>query len=106
MQRSMPSGKSGSAYALVPLPCEQRSSSTLTLSQHSARAAIERASIRTSSGAIQPGVTTTKQPEKAGQSGYGEVVTRLQEIVESLEGGQLSLEVSLEKFAEGVQLVK
>jgi len=50
-------------------------------------------------------VTTTKT-EKAERTGYGEVVARLQEIVESLEGGSLSLEASLEKFAEGVQLVK
>ena len=49
---------------------------------------------------------TTTKPEKAERSGYGEVVGRLQEIVESLEGGELSLEASLEKFAEGVQLVK
>ena len=34
------------------------------------------------------------------------MVARLQEIVESLEGGELSLEASLEKFAEGVALVK
>ncbi len=37
---------------------------------------------------------------------YGEVVARLQQIVDSLEGGSLSLEDSLERFAEGVQLVK
>lgn len=49
---------------------------------------------------------TTTKPEKAERGGYGEVVSRLQEIVESLEGGQLSLEASLEKFAEGVLLVK
>ncbi len=51
---------------------------------------------------------TTRTTDKAerGTSGYGEVVARLQEIVESLEGGTLSLEASLEKFAEGVQLVK
>ena len=49
---------------------------------------------------------TTTKPEKAERNGYGEVVARLQEIVESLERGELSLEASLEKFAEGVQLVK
>ncbi len=37
---------------------------------------------------------------------YSEVVARLQTVVEELEGGKLSLEESLEKFAEGVQLVK
>jgi exodeoxyribonuclease VII small subunit len=49
---------------------------------------------------------TTSKPEKAERTGYGEVVARLQEIVESLEGGSLSLEASLEKFGEGIQLVK
>lgn len=37
---------------------------------------------------------------------YGDVVTRLQEIVEALEGGELSLEDSLDRFAEGITLVK
>ncbi len=37
---------------------------------------------------------------------YGEVVSRLKEIVDALEGGELSLEESLERFAEGVKLVK
>ncbi len=49
---------------------------------------------------------TTTKVEKTERTGYGDVVARLQEIVESLEGGSLSLEASLEKFAEGVQLVK
>ncbi len=43
----------------------------------------------------------TTKPEQ-----YSEVVARLQKIVDSLEGGELSLEQSLETFAEGVQLVK
>jgi exodeoxyribonuclease VII small subunit len=42
----------------------------------------------------------------AGQGQYGDVVSRLQSIVEALEAGELSLEDSLERFAEGVQLVK
>lgn len=37
---------------------------------------------------------------------YGEVVSRLQQIVEALEGGELSLEDSLERFQEGIGLVK
>lgn len=37
---------------------------------------------------------------------YGDVVARLKAIVESLEGGELSLEASLDRFAEGVKLVK
>ena len=51
-------------------------------------------------------MTTTTKPEKAERTGYGDVVARLQEIVESLEGGSLSLEASLEKFGEGIALVK
>ena len=37
---------------------------------------------------------------------YGEVVTKLQAIVEALEKGELSLEESLDRFTEGIQLVK
>jgi exodeoxyribonuclease VII small subunit len=44
--------------------------------------------------------------KSTGKGQYGEVVGRLQEIVEALEAGELSLEDSLERFAEGVQLVK
>ncbi len=42
--------------------------------------------------------------KKQGQ--YGEVVARLQQIVEELEGGALPLEDSLEKFEAGIGLVK
>lgn len=44
--------------------------------------------------------------EKNGSDSYAEVVARLKEIVEALESGSLPLEASLERFAEGVQLVK
>lgn len=37
---------------------------------------------------------------------YGDVVQRLQEIVSALEGGELSLEESIERFQEGMTLVK
>lgn len=47
--------------------------------------------------------TKEKNPAR-GQ--YGEVVSRLQQIVEALEGGELSLEDSLERFQEGIGLVK
>lgn len=43
---------------------------------------------------------TTKRPQ------YDDVVKRLETIVEALEGGALSLEDSLERFAEGITLVK
>lgn len=44
--------------------------------------------------------------DKKSTEQYGEVVQRLQALVEQLEGGGLSLEDSLEKFAEGIQLVR
>lgn len=44
--------------------------------------------------------------KQAGRGDYGQVVERLQAIVEALEGGELSLEESLERFSEGIQLVK
>lgn len=47
-----------------------------------------------------------KPKDPAGREQYADVVARLREVVESLEGGELSLEASMEKFAEGVQLVK
>ncbi len=47
-----------------------------------------------------------KDAKTPGTEQYSEVVTRLQGLVEALEGGGLSLEDSLEKFAEGVQLVR
>lgn len=42
----------------------------------------------------------------AARGQYGDVVARLEQIVQSLEGGELSLEDSLERFAEGIRLVK
>lgn len=47
-----------------------------------------------------------KAADKNGAEPYAQVVQRLREIVESLESGSLPLEASLERFAEGVQLVK
>ncbi len=44
--------------------------------------------------------------KNAARGQYGDVVTRLQQIVEALEGGELSLEDSLDRFAEGITLVK
>jgi exodeoxyribonuclease VII small subunit len=43
---------------------------------------------------------------KVGTDKYSDVVGRLQKVVEELEHGELSLEDSLEKFSEGVRLVK
>jgi exodeoxyribonuclease VII small subunit len=47
-----------------------------------------------------------KATTPGGKGQYDEVVKRLEAIVESLEGGSLSLEDSLERFAEGITLVK
>ena len=44
--------------------------------------------------------------DKPSSGQYGDVVARLQQIVEALEAGELSLEESLERFGEGVGLVK
>ena len=44
--------------------------------------------------------------DKPDSGQYGDVVVRLQQIVEALEAGKLSLEESLERFGEGVGLVK
>jgi len=42
------------------------------------------------------------EPQKA--DAYDVLVTRLERVVGELESGQLSLEQSIEKFAEGVKL--
>ncbi|MFZ5471026.1 MAG: exodeoxyribonuclease VII small subunit [Myxococcota bacterium] len=47
-----------------------------------------------------------KDPKAANGQKYSDLVQRLEKVVGELEGGKLSLEESLEKFAEGVQLVE
>ena len=42
----------------------------------------------------------------AGEESYDAIVARLERVVGELEGGQLTLEQSIEKFAEGVRLAK
>jgi exodeoxyribonuclease VII small subunit len=37
---------------------------------------------------------------------YGEVVSKLESVVKRLEGGELSLEDSLQEFEEGIRLVR
>lgn len=44
--------------------------------------------------------------KNSGRGQYGEVVSRLEQVVQALEGGELSLEESLDRFAEGINLVK
>ena len=42
----------------------------------------------------------------AAEESYDAIVARLERVVGELESGQLSLEQSIEKFAEGVRLAK
>lgn len=46
----------------------------------------------------------TAESRAAGGEAYDAVVARLERVVGELESGQLSLEQSIEKFAEGVKL--
>jgi len=43
---------------------------------------------------------------REGTESYDVLVTRLEKVVGELEGGQLTLEQSIEKFAEGVRLAR
>ena len=49
-------------------------------------------------------MTRANDPPKA--EAYDELVARLERVVGELEGGGLSLEQSLEKFAQGMALVR
>ena len=44
--------------------------------------------------------------EREGTESYDVLVARLEKVVGELEGGQLTLEQSIEKFAEGVRLAR
>jgi exodeoxyribonuclease VII small subunit len=46
-----------------------------------------------------------RQPEGAAEA-YDEVVARLERVVGELESGKLTLEQSIDKFAEGVRLAR
>jgi exodeoxyribonuclease VII small subunit len=46
------------------------------------------------------------QAEQAAQPSYDALVARLEKVVEALEAGDLPLEASVERFAEGVQLAR
>jgi exodeoxyribonuclease VII small subunit len=43
---------------------------------------------------------------EAAQESYDALVARLERVVGELEGGQLTLEQSIERFAEGVRLAR
>jgi exodeoxyribonuclease VII small subunit len=47
-----------------------------------------------------------KTPQDPAPEPYDKVVERLEKLVEELEGGKLSLEQSIETFAEGVKLAR
>jgi exodeoxyribonuclease VII small subunit len=54
------------------------------------------------------GQASARPPPTGGEGGepYDALVTRLERVVGELESGQLSLERSIEKFAEGVKLAR
>jgi len=47
-----------------------------------------------------------KTDEPGAPVAYDALVARLEQVVQALEAGDLPLEVSLEKFAEGIQLAR
>jgi exodeoxyribonuclease VII small subunit len=49
---------------------------------------------------------TGRLAQGAAQESYDAIVARLERVVGELESGQLTLEQSIEKFAEGVRLAK
>lgn len=49
---------------------------------------------------------TIDKAEKAAEASYDALVGRLEKVVEALEAGDLSLEQSVERFAEGVKLAR
>jgi len=49
---------------------------------------------------------TSAPGAEAGSEPYDRLVGRLEKVVEQLEGGGLTLEQSIEKFAEGIRLAR
>jgi exodeoxyribonuclease VII small subunit len=49
---------------------------------------------------------TERQAQGGVEESYDAIVARLERVVGELESGQLSLEQSVDKFAEGVRLAK
>jgi len=47
-----------------------------------------------------------KTPQDTAPEPYDKLVERLEKLVEELEGGKLTLEQSIETFAEGVKLAR
>jgi exodeoxyribonuclease VII small subunit len=51
-------------------------------------------------------VKTVDKPAKEAEASYDALVERLEKVVAALEAGDLSLEQSVERFAEGVALAR
>ena len=49
---------------------------------------------------------TSGKPESVAEASYDALVARLEKVVEALEAGDLPLEQSVERFAEGVKLAR
>jgi exodeoxyribonuclease VII small subunit len=49
---------------------------------------------------------TERAAQPTAEESYDAIVARLERVVGELESGQLSLEASIEKFAEGVRLAR
>jgi exodeoxyribonuclease VII small subunit len=58
-----------------------------------------------SGGLVSQG-TTERQAQGGAEESYDAIVARLERVVGELESGQLTLEQSVDKFAEGVRLAK
>ncbi len=52
------------------------------------------------------GQGSERQAQVGGEESYDAIVARLERVVSDLESGQLTLEQSIERFAEGVRLAK
>jgi exodeoxyribonuclease VII small subunit len=52
------------------------------------------------------GQPSERQAQVSGGESYDAIVARLERVVSELESGQLTLEQSIERFAEGVRLAK
>ncbi len=52
------------------------------------------------------GEVSERQAQGPGEESYDAIVARLERVVADLESGQLTLEQSIERFAEGVKLAK
>jgi exodeoxyribonuclease VII small subunit len=50
--------------------------------------------------------TDDRSPKAGSEDTYDVLVTRLERVVTELETGQLTLEQSIEKFAEGIRLAR